>query len=268
MWNLMTRTVAFRWPNLARTLAPAGVIVLSVLAAADGQAQTTQAQDASLKARLAPIEQQVVELRSSLELVRGVEVSTGVHVEVVPPGSLEQGFRAERVHAMFDATSQGLSRALTGAEYTGLRACVARDVSTIRQTLKSVEVKTESSPLTDGTAVTIVTEESTDGAVKALRRILAKYRQLSRLAVTFAVTSQPSGARFQLSFLTGEPMRDTMTDSTLGNVYRGCYSYSVQLAGYKEVTGTLDLVNEVGRALACRLNLVDEAAGPLPCRWQ
>jgi hypothetical protein len=268
MWNLMTRTVVFRRRNLARTLALAGVVVSSVLQAADGWPQTTPAQGATLKARLAPIEQQVAERRSSLALVRGVEVSTGMHVEVVPPGNLEQGFRAESVHAMFDATSQELSGALAGAEYTGLRACVARDVSTIRQALKSIEVRTESSPITEGSTVTIVTEKSTDGAVNALRRMLAKYRKLSRLAVTFAVASQPTGARFQLSFLTGEPVRNTTTDSTLGNVYRGCYSYSVQLAGYKEVTGTVDLVNEVGRALTCRLNRVDEAAGPLPCRWQ
>jgi hypothetical protein len=97
------------------------------------------------------------------------------------------------------------------------------------------------------------------------RAKLTNPQRKGKVAINLDCKSEPTEARFQL-VAEGGTVREGVSDSTLSNVYRGLYTYKVTKAGYKTVQDyAIDLVNEDGTSLECRLHRDDTTDGPYPC---
>jgi hypothetical protein len=53
--------------------------------------------------------------------------------------------------------------------------------------------------------------------------------------------------------------------STLTNLYRGEYEYSLTKNGYKPVRGTIDFIERSGKTLECELFSKSDSQEALPC---
>lgn len=58
------------------------------------------------------------------------------------------------------------------------------------------------------------------------------------------------------------------TDTVLLSFYRGVYWYRVEKAGFKTVSGLLNLVDSKGRVLNCRLLIASKSGPALPCNLE
>jgi hypothetical protein len=94
--------------------------------------------------------------------------------------------------------------------------------------------------------------------------LLSALKSVNAYRLDLTVDSAPAGALFELKPVAGDKLARA-SRSTLTNVWRGVYNYTVVKDGEKTITGTIDLVREKGNMLRC--NFVHQiSAGPaLPC---
>jgi hypothetical protein len=99
-----------------------------------------------------------------------------------------------------------------------------------------------------------VRTELADSSFSDLRNFVESLLASARLAVDVTVESEPSGA--QLMMQAGSNAGNRMklaTTSQLKNVWRGIYRITVDQPGYKTAALDLDLVNQGGLAILCKL---------------
>lgn len=94
--------------------------------------------------------------------------------------------------------------------------------------------------------------------------LLSALKSVNAYRIDLIVDSIPAGALFELKPIAGDKLARA-SRSTLTNVWRGVYNYTVVKDGEKTITGTIDLVREKGNTLRC--NFVHQSStGPaLPC---
>jgi hypothetical protein len=103
------------------------------------------------------------------------------------------------------------------------------------------------------------------GFISDTRAKLTNSQRRGKETINLDCKSEPTEAKFEL-VAEGGTVREGTSDSTLSNVYRGLYTYKVTKAGYKTIQEHLiDLVNEDGTSLECRLHRDDTTDGPYPC---
>lgn len=99
-----------------------------------------------------------------------------------------------------------------------------------------------------------VRTELADSSFGDLRNFVESLLASARLAVDVTVESEPSGAQLmmQAGSNTGNRMK-LATTSQLKNVWRGIYRITVDQPGYKTAALDVDLVNQGGLAILCKL---------------
>jgi hypothetical protein len=86
----------------------------------------------------------------------------------------------------------------------------------------------------------------------------------SKLTLDLSVKSGQSPAKFEI-WAEGGSIRSTGIDGVITTIYRGLYFYRVTKMGFKEINGTLNLIDEKGTVLKCVLYEVRTIDGPYPC---
>jgi hypothetical protein len=162
-------------------------------------------------------------------------------------------YDAQEVRASFAAAQSELLERFGTEEMAGMRSYVVSFFPT--PSLQTVTFEGQ----------TFVTRGSTVQAQAQVEAFLGKLAVLQNLAVDLHVGSLPSEASFRIEPAGGGRGRSTMTDSALENLYRGYYRYTVEKAGFKTIQENLDLVDQNGGKLRCKLFPADGAEGPLPC---
>lgn len=109
----------------------------------------------------------------------------------------------------------------------------------------------------------LATPGSVDAAVAAVVHFFGKLRANVK-TIDLSVVSEPDEAGVELKTGLGK-LRTTSTNSKFTNVFRGLYTYSVKKNGYKEIQQELNLIDEEGTILKCKLYLSRERDGPYPC---
>ena len=94
--------------------------------------------------------------------------------------------------------------------------------------------------------------------------LLSALKGVSAYRLDLTIDSAPAGALFELKPIAGDKL-SRASRSTISNVWRGVYAYTVIKEGEKTITGTIDLVPEKGNILRCSF-VPESSAGPaLPC---
>jgi hypothetical protein len=111
-----------------------------------------------------------------------------------------------------------------------------------------------------------IREPDAESYLASLRSLFERVEKIDPLKLDLRISSDPEGASFWIAPLGGGTPSTSSTNSTLTNLYRGLYRYQVEKASFKTVEGTLNLVDERGDHLRCKLHSQDSAEGPLFCR--
>jgi hypothetical protein len=109
----------------------------------------------------------------------------------------------------------------------------------------------------------LATPGSVDAAIAAVVSFFGKLRGNIK-AIDLSVISEPDEAGVELKTELGK-LRTTSTNSKFTNVFRGLYTYTVRKNGYKGIQKELNLIDEEGTILKCKLYLSRERDGPYPC---
>ena len=94
--------------------------------------------------------------------------------------------------------------------------------------------------------------------------LLSALKSVNAYRLDLTVDSAPAGALFELKPIAGDKLARA-SRSTLTNVWRGVYNYTVAKDGEKTITGTIDLVREKGNTLRCNFVHQSSAGPALPC---
>lgn len=109
----------------------------------------------------------------------------------------------------------------------------------------------------------LATTGSVDAAIAAVFSFFAKLRANVK-AINLSIVSEPDEAGVELKTGRGRG-RTTSTNSKFTNVFRGLYTYTIKKNGYKDIHQELNLVDEEGTTLKCKLYLSNDRDGPYPC---
>jgi hypothetical protein len=94
--------------------------------------------------------------------------------------------------------------------------------------------------------------------------LLSALKSINAYRLDLIVDSAPAGALFELKPIAGDKLARA-SRSTLTNVWRGVYNYTVAKDGEKTITGTIDLVREKGNMLRCSFAHQSSPGPALPC---
>jgi len=97
---------------------------------------------------------------------------------------------------------------------------------------------------------------------------IGKLESEGGLSRDITINTKPTEAVFRIKPLGGGRERSTTSDSTMLGVYRGLYTYTIEKAGYKKISETLNLVDERVSKLICELHEDNALDGPHPCKRQ
>jgi hypothetical protein len=111
--------------------------------------------------------------------------------------------------------------------------------------------------------LTLATPPSVDMSIAYVIDFFARLRRNVK-AVNLSVVSMPDEAGVELKTALGKT-RTTSTNSQFTNVFRGLYTYTVRKNGYKPVQQELNLIDEAGTTLTCKLYSATARDGPYPC---
>lgn len=224
-------------PNrLAMTLA----LVLAVPGSAMGQQQP------SAEGAFASAQRELVQRQAALS-------------RLTIPERGQEFVEASAVRDALLASKFALVDQLAMDEYAGLRAYAERFYPT-EPPLDTVHWGPNRVPVTS-------TEDATY-AFAGANAFLGRLAEAGSRAMDLRVTSAPAQAAFRIEAEGGGSVRATATDDDLKNLYRGLYTYTVTRNGYKTVKAPLNLIDEDGRVLVCRLVKATDAADATPCRLQ
>jgi hypothetical protein len=175
-------------------------------------------------------------------------------VSVQFPGGSEEGYKAEEVEKALETSKQDLLKELDAKDLKGLRAYV-----------EVYFPKAELAYLRGDGDVLLATKSSTEEVFQRLGALLGKLRSIERLALNLKFVSEPDEARFEIWPAGDEKASSPATSNQEILLYRGFYKYRVYKPGFKTVEYTLDLVDQTGSILQCKLYKGDQAEGPYPC---
>lgn len=100
--------------------------------------------------------------------------------------------------------------------------------------------------------------------INSANDLFSALKSINAYRLDLIVDSTPAGALFELKPVAGDKLTRA-SRSTLTNVWRGVYNYTVVKDGAKTISGTIDLVREKGNALQCTF-VPQSSPGPaLPC---
>jgi hypothetical protein len=109
-----------------------------------------------------------------------------------------------------------------------------------------------------------VEKSDAESRFAVVSNMLEKLGKLSSFRLDLTITTNPSKARFDLIPAIGTSL-SAATNTTLANVYRGEYRYSVTKAGYKDILGTVNFIDRSGTTLQCDLLSDSTQQEALPC---
>ncbi len=113
----------------------------------------------------------------------------------------------------------------------------------------------------------LVRPESSESWIGTIITFINKLRQNSS-AIDLRIVSNPGDAKIELLTSRGV-VRTSTTPATFRNLFRGDYGYAVSKNGYKDIRDfSLNLVDDSGTRLRCKLYASDQAEGPNPCTLQ
>lgn len=203
-----------------------------------------------------PDEKQV-HLENIVDYAERNTTSRKKNLELIPVrfrGGSEDAYNAAEVERVIDSGKQDLLKALDDEDLQGLRSYVevyypAADLSFLRG---------------DGDQL-LATKSSTDAIAEKISAFLHKLRSIERLALRLKLVSLPNEAQFDLWPVGNEKARIPAVANQELQVYRGLYKYRVYKPGFKPSEYMLNLVDQTGSILECRLYKGEESDGPYPC---
>jgi hypothetical protein len=170
--------------------------------------------------------------------------------------SASVAFDAQKVVRIVDSSRELLLEQLPQAEFAGLRAYLKQFYPRISPT---DILKVPSSPKP------IISLRTKERVFQGMYDIISRVEFVSNnLSVNLDVKSDPTQAAVEIWPEVGGK-RATTTESTFQNLYRGLYYYRVTKAGFKPIERTINLVDEDGRSLECKLYGIEDKDGPYPC---
>jgi hypothetical protein len=184
----------------------------------------------------------------------------------------------EEVRGLIAKTEQEILSLLAQAKLAALRDYVREKFNEIHLGVRVVEnaysqpgwinnvqfARYDAGSFDTGSIMALEEGEHVYGKIK---KILEKLKKVpERITLNLQVVSVPDGANFSIypqSYPAGG--RETPTDNTIENLYRGLYRYLIKRDGYLPVEGKLDLVDQEGSLLTCSLVSVRRGKNSLPC---
>lgn len=109
-----------------------------------------------------------------------------------------------------------------------------------------------------------VAKSEAESKFSALKDLLSKLSSLPSFQLDLTINTTPEKANFELIPPVGSRL-SAATNTTLTNLYRGEYEYSLTKNGYKPVRGTIDFIERSGKILECELFSQSESQEALPC---
>jgi len=174
----------------------------------------------------------------------------------VAGGGGERGVPLEDFRRVLEAVGAELNPILTKPELAGMRAYVQRG-------LAGMEVETRNTSWGP-----CVRERDARKVFESINQMFNRLQKLDKLKIDLAVITEPPEAKVQIVALGGGIPTITTSNATITNLYRGIYTYRVEKAGYRMVEGPVNLVDERGTKLNCRLAGLADAGGSAHCRLQ
>ena len=178
-------------------------------------------------------------------------------LELIPVrfmGGSEDAYNAAEVEKVIDNGKQDLLKALNDKDLQGLKSYVevyypAADLSFLRGNGDQL----------------LVTKSSTDELVEKISAFFRRLRSIERLALRLKLVSLPDEAQFDLWPVGNDKARTLAVANQELQIYRGLYKYRVHKPGFKPSEYMLNLVDQTGSVLECRLYKGEEPDGPYPC---
>jgi|GEM_PF-3607720 len=170
---------------------------------------------------------------------RGFEAKSQMHKVQTLSG--EGGYSLVEFRATITSTKEELLTNLAGDNLAPMRAYVASRFPDEHP--KTIQDQTGE----------IVPLPEVEQALGTIRDIIEKVKADALTIVDMQITTKPVGARAVLSVDGGSTPRETISNNSIHNLYRGRYNYIVTKVGFKDAVGLLDLVDEPGTILECSM---------------
>lgn len=254
---------------------------LATLAAVSGNCFPASASEESVRGRLESVRQRASAFDGRLESMQMTLADPGTHFEV-------KAYRLEEVRPTLEGLREQIEAAL--AEAPPLLAYVrgllpsldslrppehpVRHRDPIGDKGMTVQGRADDRPETgwsgaaDADWAAYAASESVEQVVARLVAVIDRVLARS-LAVDLRIVSKPrTGAAFHINDQAGGSDRDTSTDDTLKQLWRGLYRYNVTKSGYKTIEGGLDLWDDSGSELSCELVGEKSAESATPCKLE
>jgi len=164
------------------------------------------------------------------------------------------------VRHTFDELKGDLRQAANDPRLAGLQSYIGGKLESVGRMPPTMLITQPSVFRGRTTRVLGVRTDQADSSWSELRNFVESFLASAKLAVDLTVASEPSGAQIQVQAGNNADNRMTLaTTCQLKNVWRGLYRVKVEKPGYKASALDVDLVNQGGVELSCKLAKVGEA---------
>ncbi|HEX5757763.1 MAG TPA: hypothetical protein VF121_01070 [Thermoanaerobaculia bacterium] len=177
-------------------------------------------------------------------------------VTIQLPGDSLSGYDPAQVRGAAETAKRELLAQLGTDQLAALRAYVEASYPDASESLEVLSLR-------DGQR--LATRESTEGLFDAIAEVLAVLRGIDSLMVELNLLVTPREALVEMWPAALPKQKTAASAGDTVPLYRGLYAYRVTKAGFKAIESTLNLVDEAGDTLACKLYSLQDAQGPYPC---
>ncbi|MGH2626692.1 MAG: hypothetical protein ACRDHY_08595, partial [Anaerolineales bacterium] len=177
-------------------------------------------------------------------------------VTIELPGDSLSGYDPAQVQGAAETAKRELLAQLGTDELAALRAYVEASYPDASEALEVLSLR-------DGQR--LATPESTEGLFDAIAEVLAVLRGIDPLMVELNLLVTPREALVEMWPAALPKQKTAASAGDTVPLYRGLYAYRVTKAGFKAIESTLNLVDEAGDTLACKLYPLQDPQGPYPC---
>jgi len=169
--------------------------------------------------------------------------------------SIVSGYLFDDVMKAIDKGRTDLINSLSGEELAGYRAHVKKFYPKAKLEFVGFSIERP-----------LVSVESSNESFRRVERYIEKIdASTASPVIDLMIKSTPATGHFEM-WVDGESSgRSLTTNNPMKNISRGYYSYRLTKADYKEVNGTLNLIDDDGTELNCIMNKTDDREGPYPC---
>lgn len=157
-------------------------------------------------------------------------------------GADEPGVPVAEFQRVIEQASQDVAKATGDPALAGMRAYA-------RVSLTGIKVDT----IQTAEWGPCVRQSDAQRAFKFIQSVLDRMRAVDKLRLDLRVTTEPSGAQVRIAPAGGGFVTELASDGTITNFYRGYYTYSVVKVERKPAEGVLNLVDQRGSRLSCKL---------------